>query len=973
MSILLLFAMLLAACQPAPAPPPTQQVEPTQPPPEPTQPPPPTPTPDFSAQLQNQLWVLVASGDPVNPTVVAEGIVITATFAPDGTVSGSGGCNNYTGGYTLSGEQISVGPLASTMMFCETGSQEEAAYLAALQQAKRLAFSPEGRLQIFYDPGDGTEGVLVYAIGQMPLVGTKWVLLSYGSPDAPTKVEPGTVITALFYDDGSLTGNAGCNTYAAGYTIEDSSLTISQPATTLMACTMGMEQADAYLASLVKAESYTITGPVLQITANGGAEVLTYTSASLPLEYTLWTLAAFNGAAVAEDVPLTMQFIPGEDANTGTVGGVAVCNNYNASYTLDGTNLAITGTITTLMACPPETVETEQAYQAAINGAQSYQILANQMMVTSSEGQMTFVADRTPLLGTNWVLTAMGDVNAPVAPVEGAEFNAFFTRQAQSPSGLLQGRSGCNEYNATFVASLTEIKINPPATTFMACETPVAEQEMEYLEALTSASQYAIIGNVLKIPYGDGKMLSFEGVPVEAVPQVVLRPLQGTFWWLISINNQAIIPGTQVTAQFFVNGDAVSGSVSGVAGCNDYTAQISPGFKVGPAATTMKSCTSPQGVMEQEQLYLSQLQQATGYSMAGGQLIIPTTAGVLVYSSTPPANTPPVTPVSLLVDRKWYLQAYGNNNVYTGSEPTAFFASNGTLSGYTGCNNYSGRFTANEDKITITGLSSSNAACSQALMEQESTFLTWLSQAATFSVNDTRLRITTSVNEVLFFMSTPPTNTTPLPPDQVEPPVDPVPPAAVITAPRQADVNQQVTFDGSGSQSAVSITAYSWDLGDGAKATGATVTHAYANPGDYQVILTVTDANNLQDSTTWVISILAPATPVPPTPPVAVIIAPPTGDSATPVYFDGSASISDAGITSYTWDMGDGTTLQGAVVQHTFTNPGNYTVSLTVTDAYGQTNNTTWSIMIYAAVVAPPEITNPVATPLPETIATPTP
>ena len=132
-------------------------------------------------------------------------------------------------------------------------------------------------------------------------------------------------------------------------------------------------------------------------------------------------------------------------------------------------------------------------------------------------------------------------------------------------------------------------------------------------------------------------------------------------------------------------------------------------------------------------------------------------------------------------------------------------------------------------------------------MQQESTFLTWLSQAATFTVNDTRLRITTTVNEVLFFMSTPPTNTTPVPPDNVEPPVDPVPPQAAISAPRQADVNQQVTFDGSASQSAVGITAYSWDLGDGAKATGATVTHAYANPGDYQVVLTVTDANNLQE------------------------------------------------------------------------------------------------------------------------------
>ncbi len=50
-------------------------------------------------------------------------------------------------------------------------------------------------------------------------------------------------------------------------------------------------------------------------------------------------------------------------------------------------------------------------------------------------------------------------------------------------------------------------------------------------------------------------MLSFKALPVEVIPQVDLRPLQGTFWWLISINNQAILAGSQITAQFFVNSD----------------------------------------------------------------------------------------------------------------------------------------------------------------------------------------------------------------------------------------------------------------------------------------------------------------------------------------------------------------------------------------------------------------------------------
>jgi heat shock protein HslJ/chitodextrinase len=561
----------------------------------------------------------------------------------------------------------------------------------------------------------------------------------------------------------------------------------------------------------------------------------------------------------------------------------------------------------------------------------------------------------------------MGDVDNPTAPAEDADFTAFFTRQTGVPSGLLQGRSGCNQYNATFIASVTEIKIDPPATTMMACPSPVAEQETEYLQALAGASQYAIIGDVLKIPYGEGKMLSFVAMPVEAVPEVDLRPLQGTFWFLTAINGQALISGTQITAQFFVNPDAVSGSVSGSAGCNNYTAGISAGFQVGAAATTRVSCATPDGVMQQEQFYLSQLQLATGYSLAGGQLILPTTSGTLVYSSTPPEDQPePVEPNSLLVNRKWYLKAIEDTEAVPGSEPTAYFSSDGHLSGYTGCNSYNGRFTTDGDEISISNLSSSVSSCPEAQMEQEAAFLSGMSKAETFEVSDTKLRIYTNDNEALFFQSTPPEPVEPEDDDDnVDPPVDPIPPQAVIEAPREAKVNQEVAFSGAGSQSAVEITSYQWNFADGTEVEGANVTHAYTNPGDYLVALTVTDANKLSNTTTWVISILEQEEPEPPDPPSAVIIAPPTADTLTPVIFNGSASLSDASITSYQWDMGDGTLLEGAQVEYTFTTAGTYTVKLTVTDEFGQQGSTECDITVFETVPVPSDSTQPEATPTP--------
>ena len=61
---------------------------------------------------------------------------ITVAFGPDGRTGGQGGCNDYTGPYGVSGDQIFVGPLVSTTRSCgEALDAQEQAYLDAVQQA----------------------------------------------------------------------------------------------------------------------------------------------------------------------------------------------------------------------------------------------------------------------------------------------------------------------------------------------------------------------------------------------------------------------------------------------------------------------------------------------------------------------------------------------------------------------------------------------------------------------------------------------------------------------------------------------------------------------------------------------------------------------------------------------------------------------------------------------------------------------
>jgi heat shock protein HslJ len=75
---------------------------------------------------------------------------ITASFGKDGNLTGNAGCNTYNGPYKVDGSKITIGPLASTMMFCndpEGVMDQEAQYLAALQTASTYQIEGE-RLEL---------------------------------------------------------------------------------------------------------------------------------------------------------------------------------------------------------------------------------------------------------------------------------------------------------------------------------------------------------------------------------------------------------------------------------------------------------------------------------------------------------------------------------------------------------------------------------------------------------------------------------------------------------------------------------------------------------------------------------------------------------------------------------------------------------------------------------------------------------
>jgi len=79
-----------------------------------------------------------------------------------------------------------------------------------------------------------------------------------------------------------------------------------------------------------------------------------------------------------------------------------------------------------------------------------------------------------------------------------------------------------------------------------------------------------------------------------------------------------VLPGTQITAVLGANN-----SMKGSAGCNTYTTtyQISGSkLTIAPPATGQMMCSSPPGIMEQEQAYLAALTKVDGFQVAGDTL-----------------------------------------------------------------------------------------------------------------------------------------------------------------------------------------------------------------------------------------------------------------------------------------------------------------------------------------------------------------
>jgi PKD repeat protein len=180
------------------------------------------------------------------------------------------------------------------------------------------------------------------------------------------------------------------------------------------------------------------------------------------------------------------------------------------------------------------------------------------------------------------------------------------------------------------------------------------------------------------------------------------------------------------------------------------------------------------------------------------------------------------------------------------------------------------------------------------------------------------------------------------------------PVAAFSISPANGTAPLKITLDASASSDNDGVIAnYTWNIANLVNLTGKVVDYTFQEAGEYTIELTVTDSKGLSHSITKPLTVSEAANNQPPQ--AEFSVTPATGVVPLSVVFDatGSSDPEDE-ITSFSWNFGDGSSENGLVVSHQYTEVATYTVILTVTDGDNLKDIATQQVVVTGTPVPQP-------------------
>jgi heat shock protein HslJ len=224
--------------------------------------------------------------------------------------------------------------------------------------------------------------------------------------------------------------------------------------------------------------------------------------------------------------------------------------------------------------------------------------------------------------------------------------------------------------------------------------------------------------------------------------------MDGMEWVLESLNGKPLVQDSNITLNF------ENGRAGGYAGCNwygwDYR-QGGPTPEEPKITLTLRLCTEPAGVMEQEAAYVEALRETKAFEVKGDRLEVKDAEEEirLVFRRRQALSLDP----AKLVSTRWQLQTMAGQSLLAESRITLTFERPGQVSGHAGCRDYRATYEAGGDHIRFPFLEMVQTDCTPegALLQQEGKHTTYLGETTHYRLSENRLELLTASGKVSVF------------------------------------------------------------------------------------------------------------------------------------------------------------------------------------------------------------------------------
>lgn len=425
-------------------------------------------------ELTGQVWQWVSLTTPLDETAVANPTSYTITFNEDGSANVKADCNVVVASYTRDGSAISITPGITTAAACPEDSLSD--QFVANLSAVAVYFFLNGDLYLDLFASSGTMRFVAQEIVELPAsVDPNAPRGTVTAPDGIfLRTGPGTefpyIGTAPFEASGTIIGRSA----NGQWWLAD---TPNLPG--------GQAWASARFVEAVNVDDV----PVVAAPALRPA-----------LQNVTWQWVSFTS-------PVEMLIVNDPGRYTirfnadGTAGIRADCNTVRATFTTSGSGITILPGPSTLVACPPDSLD--QQFLSGLNNAVIYFFQEGDLYMDTfaDGGTLRFIAQRagdsgasvTPpeadepvaeAAGLSFQVVSFGPLGAVQPVLEGTTLTAVFSETEVS------GTAGCNNYSGPINRVDDFFTVGPIASTLMLCDEPIMQQEQAFLAALGSLIGY---------------------------------------------------------------------------------------------------------------------------------------------------------------------------------------------------------------------------------------------------------------------------------------------------------------------------------------------------------------------------------------------------------------------------------------------------------------------------------------------------